>query len=142
MDLSFLIPSKTRRTVLAYFVENPKATGGVRELAREMGLAPQLAYRELVNLESWGFLFSSKRGNQRAFRLNEKFYLLLPLRDLLIFHAREQNREYKVVNTYKLKDVVKRLSKIPVPSDLVAGLLAQRTKPRAYEEEKLLQKYK
>ena len=58
MDLSFLIPSKTRRTVLAYFVANPKATGGVRELAREMGIAPQLAYRELVNLEGWGFLFS------------------------------------------------------------------------------------
>lgn len=142
MDLSFLIPSKTRRTVLTYFVQNPESTGGVRELARAMGLSPQLAYRELINMESWGFLFSSRGGNQRVFRLNENFYLNSPLKDLLNRYYKEQNRDYQVVNTYKMEEVVKRLSKIPVPPELIAGLTSKRTKPRAYDEEKLLIKYK
>ncbi|MBL7684951.1 MAG: hypothetical protein JNK65_02820 [Deltaproteobacteria bacterium] len=54
--------------MLQYYVENPEAQVGIRELARELQASPQVAYRELINLENWGFLFSSKRGSQRAFR--------------------------------------------------------------------------
>ena len=62
MDLSFLIPSKVRRKVLAYFVDNPDAQVGIRELARGLKVSPQQAFRELCNLESSGFFFFLKQA--------------------------------------------------------------------------------
>ena len=140
MDLSFLIPSKTRRTVLAYFVKNPKAQGGVRELARAMQLPPQLAYREFINLENWGFLFSSKRGNQRAFRLNERFPFYPGMREIFLTVQNENSRRPEIVKTYDWKKLSAHYKKIPIPKNLLAGLNSPRTHPRAYEEEKLLNK--
>jgi len=125
---------------LAYFVANPKATGGVRELAREMGIAPQLAYRELVNLEGWGFLFSSKRGNQRAFRLNERFPLYPGVKEIFLSFQKENNRTIEIVKTYDWKKLSAHYKKIPIPEELIKGLTSKRTKPRAYDEEKLLKK--
>lgn len=141
MDLSFLIPSKVRRNVLEYFVKNPEAQVHVRELARELTLSPQLVYRELLNMENWGFLFSSKRGNQRVFRLNKKFPFYPVMCDLINIYKKEQNRTYKIKNVYKLNDVVKRLSKIPAPTELIPGLLSKDTKPRAFDEQKILEKH-
>ncbi len=140
MDLSFLIPSKTRRVVLAYFVENPKAEGGIRELARAMGISPQLACRELVNLESWGFLFSSKRGNQRAFRLNTRFLIYPGIKEMFRIVQENNNLKPRIVHTYDWKKLSAHYKKIQIPESLMAGLNAKRTKPRAYTEEKLLKK--
>ena len=141
MDLSFLIPSKIRRLVLAYFVVNPDAEVGIRELARELKESPQTVYRELVNLESWGFLFSSRRGNQRAFRFNKKFVLSPPIRDLFARYRQEQNRVYTVSKVHKLSDIVQRAGKISVPEALIPGLTSRRRKPRSYSEEKTLKKF-
>jgi hypothetical protein len=141
MDLSFLIPSKIRRQVLTYYVENPEAQVYIRELARELKASPQLIYRELLNLEGWGFLFSSKRGNQRVFRLNKKFPLFPPIKDLLENFKIEQNRTYQVVKTYDLNKMRQRLLKIPVPPELIPGLTSKRRKPRAYAEEKSLERF-
>ncbi len=138
MDLSFLIPSKTRRQLLEYFVENPDAQGGIREIASILKLAPQLVYRELVNLENWGFLFSSKRGSQRLFRLNNKFPLYLSIREMIKAFKEEQSRNYTIDKTYDLKAMVKRLRKTPVPKELIPGLTAKRKKPRSWTEEKIL----
>lgn len=142
MDISFLIPSKMRRQVLAYFVENPDVQVHIRELARELKSSPQVVYRELLNLEGWGFLFSSKRGNQRAFRLNQRFFLLPPIQDLFRRINEEKNRKFEIVKTYNLDKEIKRLRKIPVPPELIPGLTSQRTRPRAYAEEKSLAKLK
>lgn len=140
MELGLLIPSKTRRQVLAYFVEDPEAQVYVRELAGELRESPQQVYRELINLENWGLLFSSKRGNQRVFRLNKKFPFYPPIRDLFTQLKIENSRELKVVKVYQMDDMIKRLKKIPVPKELIPGLTAKRRKPRAYDEEKLLEK--
>ncbi|GEM_PF-1076501 len=142
MDLSFLIPSKIRRQVLAYFVENPDAQVGIRELARELKVAPQVVYRELLNLEGWGFLFSSRRGNQRAFRRNTKFPLYPAMRDLFQKLQEENSRKVEVLKTYDLDQMVRRYKKIAVPPELIPGLTAKRTKPRAWEEEKILKRKK
>lgn len=141
MDLSFLIPSKVRRAVLAYFVDNPEAEGGVRELARELKLAPQLVHRELINLEGWGFLFSSKRGNQRAFRLNRKFPYLTAMRNLFMADQEERGRKLEVVHTYDAAAMMRRLRKIPVPPELIPGLTSPRRRPRAWAESKILARY-
>lgn len=140
MDLSFLIPSKIRRQVLAYFAENPEAQVYIRELARELKNSPQVIYRELLNLEGWGFLFSSKRGNQRVFRLNKKFIFYPPIRDFFQAWEREKNQKFEIVETYDLNEMRRKLKKIPVPPELIPGLTAKRNKPRAYAEEKSLQK--
>ncbi len=140
MDLSFLIPSKMRRQVLAYFVANPETQVGIRELARELKAPPQAVYRELLNMEGWGFLFSSKRGNQRAFRLNRRFFLLPPIQELFRRLDEEKNRKFTIVKTYNLEKEVKRLRKISVPPELIPGLTSKRRRPRAYAEEKSLAK--
>lgn len=140
MDLSFLIPSKIRRKVLAYFVENPEAQVYIRELARELKVSPQQAYRELLNLEGWGMLFSSAQGNQRVFRLNKKFPFNPIIKDLFERYKIEQNRKLEVVKTYDFNKEVKRLRKIPVPPELIPGLTSKRKKPRAWAEEKALKR--
>lgn len=140
MDLSFLIPSKIRRLVLAYFVEDPEAQVYVRELARELNESPQQVYRELVNLEGFGFLFSSKQGSQRVFRLNKKFPIYSGIKDIFERYDEEKNRRFNIIKTYMLEDRIKKLRKIPVSKELLKDLATKRTKPRAYEETKLLKK--
>lgn len=140
MDISFLIPSKMRRQVLAYFVANPEAQVHIRELARELKTSPQAVYRELLNMEGWGFLFSSKRGNQRAFRLNKRFFLLPPIQELFRRINEEKNRKFTIVKTYDLKALQKKYKKIPIPDELDKALRAPRKRPRAYAEEKSLRK--
>lgn len=141
MDLSFLIPSKVRRHVLAYFVDNPDAQAGIREFARELAISPQEAFRELTNLESWGFLFSSKRGNQRAFRLNQRFRFYPPIQDLFTRFKEEQNRRYEVNEVYKMEELVKKIRKIPTPPEMIPKLTEKRRKPRSYDEEKILKRF-
>jgi hypothetical protein len=142
MDLSFLIPSKVRRLVLDYFVQNPEAQVGIRQLARELKISPQESFRELCNLESWGMLFSSKAGTQRVFRLNQRFRLYPPIRDLLTRYREEQNRKYEVNKVYTMDEIVKSARKISVPPELIPGLTSKRKKPRSYEEEKTLKKFR
>jgi DNA-binding transcriptional ArsR family regulator len=140
MDLSFLIPSKVRRLVIAYYVDYPDTVAGVRELAREIKVSPQLAYRELTNLESLGLLLSSRRGNQRAYRLNKRFPLYSPLQDLFT-KWKEANEDRPTVNrTLSWETLSSQYQKIAVPPELVPGLTSKRTKPRAYLEEKIMKR--
>ena len=140
MDLSFLIPSKVRRQVLAYFVDNPDAQVGIRELARGLKVSPQQAFRELCNLESWGMLFSSKRGLERAFRLNQSFPLYPPVKDIFLKWKESNQDRPKVDRILDWKSLSSRYGKIPVPAELVPGLKDRRTKPRAYAEEKMMKR--
>ena len=140
MDLSFLIPSRVRRLVLDYFVRNPDAQVGIRELGRELKISPQQAFRELCNLESWGMLFSSRRGTERAFRLNQRFRLYPPIRDLLAAYWKEQSRKYEVYQTYKMEDLVTDIQRTPIPPEMLPRLMEKRKKPRSYEEERILKK--
>ena len=140
MDLSFLIPSKIRRQVLAFFVQEPDAQVYVRELARELEISPQQVYRELLNLEGWGLLFSSQRGNLRIFRLNKKFTFFPAIKELFEMREKVNKFQTKVVKTYDYNKTTRRLRKIPVPPELIKGLTAKRKKPRAWAEEKTLKK--
>jgi hypothetical protein len=140
MDLSFLIPSQVRRSVIDYFVQNPDAQMGIREMARALKTSPQETFRELCNLESWGLLFSSRRGLERAFRLNQKFRLYFPIRDLFQIYKTEQNRVYEVDRVYEMEDMVAEAKKNPVPPKMIPALTSPRKKPRSYSEEKSLKK--
>lgn len=140
MDLRFLIPSRTRRDTLAYFIKNPDTRACGREVARLLKTPAQLVYRELLNLESWGFLLSVKQGNQRVFYLNERFPLYAPIRDLFTAYTRETQRPYEIAASYRLRETAKRLKGIPIPAELTLRLKSPRTKPRSFAESKLLEK--
>lgn len=142
MDISFLIPSKMRRSVLRYFCENLEVKVHVRELARQLQAAPQLVYRELINLENWGMLFAEKQGNQRVYSVNNRFYLLKPVQDMFLLIKEEENRECTIENTYTEKAIVDMARKIQIPESLDAQLKIQRTKPRTYDETILLRRNK
>lgn len=139
MDLSFLIPSRIRRRVLEFFVDEPDAQISIRELARQLKESPQQVYRELLNMENLGFLFSSKQGNQRVFRLNKRFFLLPAIQSLFERYKAEQNRTYEIDRVYNLDERIQELKKIPVPQELT--LQTKRKKPRAYGEEKILKRH-
>jgi hypothetical protein len=134
MDLSFLIPSKMRRTLLEYFVTNPDVQIHVNELAREIKSAPQLVYRELINLENWGFLFSSKRGNQRVFRVNQRFVFLKPTIDLIKAQQKLKQLRPKVDKFYDFETYLESIKNIPIPKELIEGLKKPPKRPRAYDE--------
>lgn len=139
MDLSFLIPSKVRREVLRFFIENPQTEMGVREIARQLGLSPQVTHRELVNLENWGFLFSSKRGNSRAFRVNQSFPLCPALKQIFEMEKNDRAQSYETNQVQDLEKMIARVSKAPVPSSLKLKMgKSKRTKPRAWTENKIL----
>ncbi|HBF13712.1 MAG TPA: hypothetical protein DDW49_10090 [Deltaproteobacteria bacterium] len=140
MDLKFLIPSKVRRAVLKYFIDNPKAQVGVRELAREIKISPQQTYRELINMENWGFLFSSKRANQRAYRLNGRFPLYLSLQKLLSDIDQANEQTYNINRVFKWKQLSKEYDRIPIPKEMILGLTSKRLQPRAFDEEKIMKK--
>jgi hypothetical protein len=135
MDLSFLIPSKSRRCVLAFFSDEPKAQVYVHELAKELNMPAQLIYRELINLESWGFLFSYKRGNQRVFQINNKFIL----KDAVIALFQKQNYPEVTINqVFQWKSLKQKYNAIPhSPLDNKAR---KQKKPRSYDEEKAMMK--
>jgi len=139
MDLSFLIPSKVRREVLRFFVENSSVEMGVREIARELKFSPQITHRELVNLENWGFLFSSKRGNTRAFRVNQRFPFYPIIQRLYEICKADQNQSYEVDQVQDLEKMIAKISKISVPNSLMKSLAkSRRIKPRSWNEEKIL----
>ena len=141
MDLSFLIPSKVRREVLRFFAENPSVEMGVREIARELKLSPQVTHRELVNLENWGFLFSSKKGNTRAFRVNERFQLYPALRQIYERDQADKNKSYEIDQVQDLDKMIAKVSKISVPNSLLRKMgTSKRLKPRAWAEGKILSK--
>lgn len=140
MDLSFLIPSKVRRAVLDFFVKNPDAQVGVRELARRLNLSPQVTHRELVNLEGWGFLFSSNQEARRSFRMNKKFILAPPICDLFRVYEEARKGTYEIVDVLDWKKMESRYKKIKVPLQLIPGLTAERKRPRAWEEEKAMKR--
>lgn len=140
MDLKFLIPSKVRRAVLKYFVDYPKSQVGVRELAREIKISPQQTYRELINMENWGFLFSSRRGNQRAYRLNARFPLYLPIQKLLSEMDLANAQTFKINRVFKWEQLSKEYDRIPIPKEMIPGLKSKRLQPRSFVEEKMMRK--
>lgn len=140
MDLSLLIPSKIRRQVLEYFVFNPRAQIHVNGLARILKAAPQPVYRELINMENWGFLKSFKRGNQRAYYANTRFVFFGPIAEMFTRARVEKNRRFVIIATYDMEELSRELQEIPVPEELIPQLTAPRRQPRAFDEAKILER--
>lgn len=138
MDLSYLIPSVVRRQVLSYFCQNQKAQIHIHELARELKQSPQLVSRELTNMENWGFLLSTKKGNLRIYFINQKFTLKEPVYQLFSTLQQDNEREYNIHQVYDWGTLKKKYHRVSINPELKKQLTAKRVKPRAYTEEKFL----
>src|SRR3989338_5921817 len=71
--LEYIITSKTRRKILAFFFNNPGVWYHMRRIGREVGEEINAVKRELDILEKAGLLLREKRLNKVLFCLNEKY---------------------------------------------------------------------
>lgn len=82
-SLAALITSKTRLSVLTFFISNPASEIGVRECARRLGLNVMLVRNELIVLQKAGLLKSRPVANSIQFSLDSTCEGIEPLRRLL-----------------------------------------------------------
>lgn len=71
--LQHIIPSKTRRKILALFFHNNNQSFHLRKVQREIGDEVNAVKRELDILEEEGILKKEKRINKMIFTLNPKY---------------------------------------------------------------------
>lgn len=136
MELSLLIPSEVRLKVLRYFcLDIGGGSVHVNELARLLGLAPQPVHRELLRLETWGFLLSQKTGNLRQFRANKKFLYFKPVCEMFALEKNLSRTEAQIIKEYSLQRAITRKPQIKISAELLMALSQKNTKPRSYDEE-------
>lgn len=75
--------SEIRKLLLLRFFSRPGLESHVRELARELGRAPQPVARELRTLEQAGILTSATVGRARRYRVNEASPVASQVRELV-----------------------------------------------------------
>lgn len=139
MELSLLIPSETRLKILRHFcLEEETGPVHVNELARLLALSPQPAHRELLRLETWGFLLSQKTGNLRQFRLNKKFPYFKPLCEIFTLEKNLSDTAPQSIKEYSLDRAITRKSRVKISVELLRALSQKNTKPRSYDEEVFL----
>jgi len=71
--LQYIIPSKTRRKILALFFQNVNQNFHLRKVAREVNEEINAVKRELDILEKEGLLKKEKRVNKLIYSLNPKY---------------------------------------------------------------------
>jgi len=72
--LQHIIPSKTRRKILALFFQNINQSFHLRKVAREVDEEINAVKRELDILEAEGLLRKEKRVNKVIYSLNPKYF--------------------------------------------------------------------
>lgn len=136
MELSLLIPSETRLKILRHFcLKADIEPVHVNELARILAISPQPTHRELLRLETWGFLLSQKTGNLRQFRVNKKFSYFKLLCEMFALEKTLSGTPSQIIKKYSLNGVVARRSRVKISSELLMALSQKSTKPRSYDEE-------
>ena len=82
--LEALISSKTRVKLLTLFLLNPGREYYVREIVRMTEENMNAVRRELANLESFGLISGTKKGNQQYYTVNRDFFLYEDLQKILL----------------------------------------------------------
>lgn len=82
--LEMLIPSTTRRKLLAIFFLNPKNRFYVRELERKCAENISAVRRELSILEKAGLLVSTREGNLAYYRANSASPIFSEVRGIML----------------------------------------------------------
>jgi hypothetical protein len=72
--LEYIIPSKTRRKILALYFHNAVEHFHLRKVAREVDEEINAVKRELDILEKEGLLIKEKRANRVIYSLNRRYY--------------------------------------------------------------------
>ena len=82
--LELLFSSSSRVKLLTFFISNPKQRYYLREVASLTKLPVQAVQRELARLETLGLLDKARDGNRLYFKVNEKFFLLPDLKNIIL----------------------------------------------------------
>jgi predicted nucleotidyltransferase len=77
------LKSKVTSGVLNYFFLNPESSQYVNKLAKILELDPKNLYRKLIELEEEGILISEFQGQERYFKLNNKYPLIESYRQII-----------------------------------------------------------
>lgn len=140
--LEFLISSASRRKTLVYLLNNQDKEYHLRELSRILGEPAPVIKRELDRLEQIGLILSWATGNQRRFRVNEKFFLLSELKTLIDKTASFSSSP-RVARTFNLRETLgKRKIWQKRSREIVEayGKNLKRQRPRHPAEARLLEK--
>ncbi len=81
--LQVLISSKTKRAILKQLLSHPEERYYIRQLSKALKISVGTLHRELVKLESSGFLSSDYVGNLRFFSINKTNPLFKELKQLI-----------------------------------------------------------
>lgn len=82
--LDAIISSKTRIKLLTLFLLNPEREYYVREIVRITGENMNAVRRELANLESFGLIAGTRKGNQQYYAVNTDFFLYEDLQKIVL----------------------------------------------------------
>lgn len=82
--LEALISSGTRINLLTLFLLNPGREYFIREIVRMTGDNINAVRRELANLESFGLIAGTKKGNQQYYTVNTSHFLYADLQKILL----------------------------------------------------------
>ncbi|OGK19255.1 hypothetical protein A3D80_03990 [Candidatus Roizmanbacteria bacterium RIFCSPHIGHO2_02_FULL_40_13b] len=120
--LRYIIPSQTRRKILALFFQKPQETYHLRRVGREVGEEVNAVKRELDILEKAGVLEREKRVNKVMYTLNPKY---LFYDEFLRIFAKEGSLA---------KEIVKNVSKLGrVKFCVLSAKFAHRISPKEGE---------
>ena len=82
--LEAIVSSKTRVKLLTLFLLSPGREYYVREIVRLTDENMNAVRRELANLESFGLISGTKKGNQQYYTVNREFFLYEDLQKILL----------------------------------------------------------
>ena len=82
--LDAIISSRTRIKLLALFLLNPGREYYIREIVRMTGENMNAVRRELANLESFGLIAGTRKGNQQYYAVNTDFFLYEDLQKIVL----------------------------------------------------------
>lgn len=92
--LHYIIPSKTRRKILALFFENPTNSYHLRKVGREVGGEINAVKRELDILDKANVLLKEKRLNKVIFTLNTRYRFYNEFLSLFVKNSQFANSFY------------------------------------------------
>lgn len=88
--INWIIHSKSRQTLLSFFIKNQGQRAYLRQLQRLTGVPVGALQRELGALEKESFLRSEKEGPLKYFSLNQDYPYLPELKSLFFKEARRR----------------------------------------------------
>lgn len=107
-----LIPSRTRRKLLVFFVLNCGESFYLHQLAKEIGESTQAVRAEILSLIRAGFVFSVGTGRQRVYKLNDSCIYLEEIKSIASKFKKSGCNEFNFTNFSRKKLIERNLNDV------------------------------